>query len=126
MAVLVMSHIWFNFRAVKSLQLKKINEERFLLILKSFLNEGVVPSVQRVNLEETPIIGFGVSSQQICGFTIALGMNLSSKHHRVKVDRSVKESKSFILFIGKFNQDRTSRRAWDVLMDDRVPTTFQF
>lgn len=75
MGLLVCLHLYCNFRAVKSLRLRKMNEERLLLTVKGYLYSArtYVPSVAEVNLEESVILGFGCSARSLCGFSVKLG-----------------------------------------------------
>ncbi|KFD51052.1 hypothetical protein M514_08093 [Trichuris suis] len=52
-AIFTMLHIQCNYKAIRSLRFRTLNEKRFSLIVRSYLATGHVPGIAEVNLEES-------------------------------------------------------------------------
>ena len=72
-------HVFANFRAVKSLRFRTLNQQRALILLREFLYRFRIARIDDVNREESVWIGFGVTEKDVlCGKSIAFGDSFSS------------------------------------------------
>ncbi|XP_056638913.1 RUS family member 1 isoform X2 [Diorhabda sublineata] len=75
---LISLHLLTNYWAVKSLVFRTFNDQRLILVLKSYFNIGTVLSPTKINENENVILGRGINMQQICGFQVVIGKSLKT------------------------------------------------
>ncbi|XP_069703113.1 RUS family member 1 isoform X2 [Periplaneta americana] len=71
-------HLFANYKAVRSLKMVTLNNERLNLLLLTFLSAETVSSPEIVNNHESVIVGTGLSDKDLCGFKIILGASLQN------------------------------------------------
>ncbi|XP_076287109.1 RUS family member 1 [Lasioglossum baleicum] len=74
---LVAVHLYANYSAVKSLRLNSLNEDRYALIIKSYVTNEVIPEPGEVNRNESVIL-LAKPTKKICGFDIKMGVSLAT------------------------------------------------
>ncbi|CAG9860719.1 unnamed protein product [Phyllotreta striolata] len=78
MFLLMFFHLLTNYWAVKALIFKTFNKQRLALVLRSYFNLSTVLSPQKINENESVLLGFGSDVCQFCGFEILAGVSLKS------------------------------------------------
>ncbi|XP_075220799.1 RUS family member 1 isoform X2 [Lycorma delicatula] len=74
--ICILLHLYSNYRAVKALNFKTLNKERFLILLRNYLKYQTVENTDKVNDLESVFLGTGITDQDLCGFQIELGSSL--------------------------------------------------
>ncbi|XP_033329880.2 RUS family member 1 isoform X1 [Megalopta genalis] len=74
---LVAVHQYANYVAVKSLRLNSLNEDRYALIIKSYVTNEVIPEPEEVNRNESVLL-FSKPTMNMCGFNIKMGVSLAT------------------------------------------------
>ncbi|KAL3269198.1 hypothetical protein HHI36_008280 [Cryptolaemus montrouzieri] len=74
--LMMILHLYFNYKAVTSLIFNNLNEPRMILLMKSYCNINTVSRPIQINQEESVILGTGLKISDICGFNIRLGSSL--------------------------------------------------
>ncbi|KAK9681091.1 Vitamin B6 photo-protection and homoeostasis [Popillia japonica] len=69
-------HILANYMAVQSLIFRHLNSARLLLLIKMYLKFDTVISPININKRESVFLGFGIRSQDLCGYKIKIGCSL--------------------------------------------------
>ncbi|XP_071446420.1 RUS family member 1 [Hetaerina americana] len=82
--LLTMMHLYANYKAVKSIKFRTLNNPRFLILLETYISRGSILSPELVNERESAFLGHGISDKLLCGFKIKLGVSLSSASSSVK------------------------------------------
>lgn len=77
--MLVVTHLFANYKAVTSLVFRNFNDQRLALVLKSYFKIGTTLNPVKVNASESVILGFGLNVQKISGFNIVMGINLENQ-----------------------------------------------
>ncbi|XP_011506526.1 PREDICTED: RUS1 family protein C16orf58 homolog isoform X2 [Ceratosolen solmsi marchali] len=72
---LVIVHITCNYYAVTSLKINTLNDDRLCLLIESYFLNQNIPSVERVNEEESILVLFKKPAQEIFGFNIEIGVS---------------------------------------------------
>ncbi|CAH1154082.1 unnamed protein product [Phaedon cochleariae] len=71
-------HLLTNYWAVKSLIFTTFNDQRLLIVLRSYFNIGAILNPLRANKREVVILGIGASVHKFCGFNILMGQPLKN------------------------------------------------
>ncbi|KAJ9584686.1 hypothetical protein L9F63_020968, partial [Diploptera punctata] len=74
--IFTLIHLYANFRAVKSLKILTVNISRLNLMIDKYLHTETVGTPENINLQESVILGSGLSDVDLCGFQIKLGTSL--------------------------------------------------
>ncbi|KZC09706.1 PREDICTED: RUS1 family protein C16orf58 homolog [Dufourea novaeangliae] len=74
---LVVVHLYANYSAVKALRLNSLNEDRLVLIIKSYITNEVIPEPGEVNKNES-VLMLSKPTMSLCGFNIKMGISLAT------------------------------------------------
>lgn len=74
--ILIILHLYSNYKAVTALIFKNLNNLRITLILKGYLLVNAALGPESINKIESVFLGFGGSVEKFCGFKIVLGCSL--------------------------------------------------
>ncbi|XP_043282666.1 RUS family member 1 [Venturia canescens] len=85
--VLVATHIYANYRAVRSLCFDTLNEDRLAIIVDNYLMQSSVLSPEKVNEQESVLISYK-ASKKLCGFDITIGESLEDYVESAKSQKS--------------------------------------
>ncbi|KRT79264.1 hypothetical protein AMK59_8573, partial [Oryctes borbonicus] len=84
--IFVTIHLLANYMAVGSLVFRNLNNARLLLLIKMYLKFDTVISPVNINKRESLILGFGMKSENICGYKIKMGCSLRKALNLIKAD----------------------------------------
>ena len=103
-------HLLANYLAVSSLVFETLNKDRLLILLDAHCNMKleVLPSLQRVNAEESPFLGFGKNEEKLCGKRIHFGASLTEHikdSHQLSQIKEDMNRKHFVVFQGRSKVD---------------------
>lgn len=74
--ILVIVHLYANYSAVKALCLNSLNEDRLVLIIKSYILNEVIPVPEEINKRESVLL-LRKAAMSVCGFNIKIGVSLA-------------------------------------------------
>lgn len=70
-------HMFANYKAVKSLKIRTLNASRLVLLMKYFLQFHEICSVDKINYEESVVLGCGATDYELCSKKIFMGCSFN-------------------------------------------------
>lgn len=77
-ALFTFTHIYANYKAVKSLTISTLNTARLNIVISNYLQSDTVLNPDIVNQKEAVVLGQGLTAQDVCGHKIVIGESVAS------------------------------------------------